>query len=435
MALEDDAEKEFQSLLTFLYMVPVGVVQMDVAGLITLMNPMAANLFMPLQADGVLSNLFDGIQHSLPEVRRLVAEFPRPTGMICKSLRFSPFFRARRYPDNKTYELTLLKVDATTLMGVITDVTDAVLREEQIRLGSAWYNGLLNNQFRYGVLGLDGEGRVLNWNDAMARLTGFLESDVVGRPCSTLFRDKQSFSSRLPDLLYDVKESGWSLQNDWCMKADKTSFWASYIISVPEMNVLPEQDGLTPKSNRSAYVLLVRDINQYADSSERMMHATSCDDLTGLLNRRAFFDKAETEIDRWRRSKRPLSVMIIDADHFKSVNDRFGHDAGDSTLKSLAAAIKRGVRQLDITARIGGEEFAVLLPYTNIDDAKDLAERVRDYVANMVVEPAGLNIALTISVGVAQMDETMAGVRDLVKVADKALYRAKHAGRNQVHTA
>lgn len=435
MGLEADSEKELQSLLTFLYMAPVGVVQMNGNGEILLINPMAANLLMPLRADGTLTNLFEAIDHSLPEINSLVAEFDRPTGIICKAVRFAPFFRARRYAENKTYELTLLKVDEETLMGIVTDVTDSVMREEQIRLGSAWYNALLNDHYKHGIVGLDSDGNILYWNDSMKELNGFSASQVVGKPCGFLFKNVDGFSDRLPDLLYDVTESGWTLQNEWCAKSDGSMFWASYIISVPEMNVLHAQGTELSQSKQSSYVVLIRDINQYADASEKMIHATSCDDLTGLLNRRAFFDKAETEINRWRRSKRPLCVLVIDADHFKSINDRFGHAVGDSVLKELATAIKQCVRQLDITARIGGEEFAVLLPYTSIEDAEDLAEQVRNFVANLVIEPAELDLNLTISIGVAQANDTVGDIHALVKAADGALYRAKNSGRNQVQKA
>lgn len=435
MGLEADSEKELQSLLTFLYMAPVGVVQMTGNGDISLINPMAANLLMPLRADGTLTNLFEAIEHSLPEINSLVAEFDRPTGVICKAVRFAPFFRAQRYAENKTYELTLLKVDAGTLMGMVTDVTDAVRREEQIRLGSAWYNALLNDHYKHGIVGLDSGGNLLYWNDSMKKLTGFSASQVVGKPCGVLFKDGDSFSNRLPDLLYDVTESGWTLQNEWCAKADGGMFWASYIISVPEMNVSHAQGSELSQCKQSSYVVLIRDINQHADASEKMIHATSCDDLTGLLNRRAFFDKAETEINRWRRNKRPLCVLVIDADHFKSINDRFGHAVGDSVLKGLATEIKRCVRPLDITARIGGEEFAVLLPYTGIKDAEDLAERVRHCVANLVIKPAALGLDLTISIGVAEAGDAVGDIHALVKAADGALYRAKNAGRNQVQKA
>jgi diguanylate cyclase (GGDEF)-like protein/PAS domain S-box-containing protein len=433
--MEADSEKELQSLLTFLYMAPVGVVQMTGNGGISLINPMAANLLMPLHADRTLTNLFEAIDHSLPEISSLVAEFDRPAGIICKAVRFAPFFRARRYAENKTYELTLLKVDQETLMGIVTDVTDSVMREEQIRLGSAWYNALLNDRYKHGIVGLDLNGNVLYWNDSMKELTGFSASQVVGKPLGFLFKNVDGYSNRLPDLLYDVTESGWTLQNEWCAKADGSMFWASYIISVPEINVLHAECSEFSPSRKSSYVLLIRDINQHADASEKMIHATSCDDLTGLLNRRAFFDKAETEINRWRRNKRPLCVLVIDADHFKSINDRFGHAVGDSVLKELATEIKRCVRQLDITARIGGEEFAVLLPYTNVKDAEDLAEQVRHCVANLVIKPLSLGLELTISIGVAEANETMGDIHTLIKAADGALYRAKNAGRNQVQKA
>ena len=276
MVLEADPEKELQSLLAFLYMAPVGVVQMTGTGEISLINPMAANLLMPLRADGTLTNLFEAIDHSFPEINSIVAEFDRPTGVICKAVRFAPFFRARQHAENKTYELTLLKVDAENLMGMLTDVTDSVMREEQLRLGAACYNAALNDHCKYGIVGLDSDGNMLYWNDAMKELTGFSASQVIGKPCSVLFKDGDSFSNRLPDLLHDVTQSGWTLQNEWCTKADGSKFWASYIISVPEMNVLHAQGSELPQSNLSSYVVLIRDINQHVHASGKMTHATSC---------------------------------------------------------------------------------------------------------------------------------------------------------------
>ena len=435
MTLETDLELELQSLLTFLYMVPVGVVQMGADGGIVLINPMAANLLNALQADGAMTNLFDVLDQCFPEIRKLVSEFAQPNGVICKAARFSPFLRARRYTECKTYDLTMVKVNVTTLIGVVNDVSDVVLREEQIRLGSAWYNALLYDRFNYGVTGLDREGRVLNWSNSMMALTGHPAELVINSHCSALFKDAKCFADRLPDLLHEVSESGWTLQNDWCVRKDGSSFWASYIISIPEIHVSAvEGDGqLSPR--HASYVLLVRDINNHVDATEKMIHATVCDDLTGLLNRRAFFDKAEVEISRWRRSQNPFCILIIDADYFKSVNDRFGHDVGDSALKALAKAIKQCVRQLDIVARIGGEEFAVLLPFTEIGDARELADRVRQCVSELTV---GLNhegLALTISVGAAEMTARHGDIRGLLKAADGALYRAKNLGRNQVQCA
>ena len=430
-------ESELQALLKFLYMAPVGVVQTTLSGDITIINPTAANLLMPLQADGTLANLFTAIEHSVPEIRKMVSDHSAPAGKICTALRFSPFFRARRHTEQKTFELTLLKVDLTTIMAVLTDVTEAVRREEQLRLGSAWYNAMLNDRFDYGAVCLDEHGTVLNWNDSMEQLTGFKKPQILGQSVSTLFAKESTFLRCLPDVLYEAAQSGWTLQNEWCTTATGNTFWASYIISASDGTGF--ESGARPASNpeKTSYVLTIRDMNKHVDAASQMMHATHNDHLTGIMNRRAFFDAADIEIKRWRRVPRPLCLLAVDADHFKSVNDEFGHGVGDAVLKALAAAIKDSVRQSDITARIGGEEFAIMLPHTDMIAACEMAERLRKNVEALeIMSDNGKTVlCLTVSVGVAQMSSDLNDIGGFMKLADRALYAAKNAGRNRVESA
>jgi diguanylate cyclase (GGDEF)-like protein len=151
------------------------------------------------------------------------------------------------------------------------------------------------------------------------------------------------------------------------------------------------------------------------------------DDLTGLLNRRAFHQQLEALLHEARRSSRPLGLVLIDLDHFKQVNDQHGHQTGDSALVAVADALGNSVRERDVVARVGGEEFAVLLPDTEPDAGLAIAERARQRVASQTQ----LALRLTLSAGLAAYPGDGADAAALLRAADAALYDAKRAGRNR----
>lgn len=155
------------------------------------------------------------------------------------------------------------------------------------------------------------------------------------------------------------------------------------------------------------------------------------DELTGLRNRRYFDRTLQYEVDRMRRYDRALSVVLLDVDHFKSVNDRFGHLVGDEVLKVVARCLERNVRKADLAARYGGEEFALVLPETALAGALHVAERVRESLEQLDVD--GLKV--TASLGVATVEKSWPGdLPGIVRAADQALYQAKRTGRNRVVT-
>ena len=156
------------------------------------------------------------------------------------------------------------------------------------------------------------------------------------------------------------------------------------------------------------------------------------DSLTGLNTRRNFFTLAKTEFDRSLRFERSLIAIMIDVDHFKQVNDKFGHAVGDEALRTIAQQLKANLRSIDIIGRYGGEEFVILLPDTSLSDALQLAERLRSCIVEEVIEFGGIILKISISIGVAALSSSTANLKILVDQADNALLRAKHAGRNQV---
>ncbi len=164
----------------------------------------------------------------------------------------------------------------------------------------------------------------------------------------------------------------------------------------------------------------------------QLYQSATRDGLTGVYNKRFFLDQLRQELAWHRRHDQPLTLMLVDVDHFKRVNDTHGHQAGDAVLHQLAAQLNRGCRTEDILARYGGEEFAVILRLTSSEEAQTIAERLRDSVAGFPFNHGKIEIPITISVGVVTRGGgELSKAEDLIDQADKLLYRAKKHGRNR----
>lgn len=168
-----------------------------------------------------------------------------------------------------------------------------------------------------------------------------------------------------------------------------------------------------------------------ANTYSKVLQYATLDALTNLNNRRQFEVRLKQEIATTKRQKNPLCAMMVDIDFFKKVNDTYGHASGDAVLRTVASIIKEHLRESDIPSRYGGEEFAVLLPYTHIEEAKIVGERLRKAVETTPIPIDKKNINVTISMGLAEFDVKESG-EELFKRADSALYEAKEGGRNRV---
>ena len=172
-----------------------------------------------------------------------------------------------------------------------------------------------------------------------------------------------------------------------------------------------------------------------ANSRAELEALSTHDGLTGLYNHREFHRRLTQEVARFRRYGRPFSLVMLDLDHFKAVNDRYGHQAGDEVLRAIAVLLRAHVRPTEQVARYGGEEFMVLLPETGDRGALVAAERIRGAVAAHPVAIGGRDISVTVSIGVASFPENGESAETLIAAADQAMYAAKHAGRNRVCSA
>lgn len=418
-------EEEYEALLQFLYLVPVGVVQFAPDGTIGMLNPLCAQLLMPLSSDGGLDNLFSVLEQVAPELRNMVSNFTATHGTICDSQRVMVSAGIPGKVDAQMLSISLLRLDAKRLMAVISDISQVVKRERQLKQSEAWFNAVLTGIADYALMSVDTSGRIEAWNESIARVTGHAERAVTGREFFVLYSPGAMTSDRIADRLREADANGWSLDNGWCVRADGSRFWANTMIAP-----LARDDDVPP--GEQGYALIVRDITDKRQAGDSVLRASACDYLTGIANRRTFFEAAELELERWRRFPRPLSLIAIDADFFKNVNDTWGHAAGDEVLRNLALTLAANVREIDVVARMGGEEFAALLPSTDLDSAIKLAERFRTAVESQCVRTGEAEIRYTVSIGVASMDAGINGVDQLLKLADRALYAAKKAGRNRV---
>ena len=171
---------------------------------------------------------------------------------------------------------------------------------------------------------------------------------------------------------------------------------------------------------------------QEKDAKEMVAYLASIDPLTKSLTRHHFFNIAESEFLRFSRYHRRLSMLVLDADHFKSINDTYGHYVGDQVLRSLSLVILEQKRTQDTFGRLGGEEFGLLLPETNLDQAKVVAERVQQAWAQTPCNVEGRLIYSTVSIGVAEANQQDKSFEDVLRRADQMMYKAKEAGRNQI---
>lgn len=169
---------------------------------------------------------------------------------------------------------------------------------------------------------------------------------------------------------------------------------------------------------------------RYGLSKAKLLSET--DELTGLYNMRGFYLVLDRAFAQAIRYLRPISVLMIDSDNLKAVNDEYGHDAGNELLRLIATGIKSQLRSTDVLARYGGDEFVVLLPDTGADGTRDVAERIRDSIARRPLELRDKSVPITVSIGIASYPEDGHGMDIIMQRADEAMYRAKAEGRNRV---
>ncbi|MCJ7435705.1 MAG: diguanylate cyclase [Anaerolineales bacterium] len=277
----------------------------------------------------------------------------------------------------------------------------------------------------------DIDGNIEYVNPRFTALTGYTLDEVRGKVPSHVFGAgamQSEIRTGYSQAIFFGKEWRGEFLNH---KKDGEHYWEHASIS-------PIADS---KGVITHFVVVSEDITSRKEDEEKIKRLNTgleqlamTDYLTSLYNRRYFMQRGMEEFKRASRSKQPLSLLMLDVDEFKKINDSYGHEAGDRALQQVAVALKSSLREIDILGRMGGEEFAVLLPNTSLGEAVLLAERVRRTMANtsFVTLGASLTITITVSIGVTAVVNKMFGIDDLLRNADAAMYQAKHNGGNCV---
>lgn len=275
-----------------------------------------------------------------------------------------------------------------------------------------------------GIVMIDGEGVIHSFNPAACKMFGYREEEVLGRNISML-----------------MLEPHRSLHDEYIQRYIETL--EPHIIRKPRELEARHKDGtLFPIElcvgakqidDHWRFTAIIRDITERKQMASKLEEMAMTDGLTGIYNQAYFKRRFAEEFKRAMRYDLLLSLMILDIDFFKKINDGYGHLAGDQFLSEFSNQLKRQVREIDILARYGGEEFIVLMPQTDLDGARILAERLRHTIEGMEVTFDEQALHSTVSIGVAAFQPALDRVpQALLKRADEALYRAKEQGRNRV---
>jgi diguanylate cyclase (GGDEF)-like protein len=224
------------------------------------------------------------------------------------------------------------------------------------------------------------------------------------------------------------------------VKGAVDSFEQEYRILSPSGEIFWVDDRTTIEKNDDGdityYQGILLDITERKLMEEKLLHLSNHDPLTGLYNRRMLEEQLTKDIQRADRYKHPLSLFMVDIDHFKSVNDTHGHTAGDLIIKAVANVIEELIREIDYSCRYGGEEFAIVLPETSLTEAGEIAERLRTTIEEKIFEiNDGKKLSITISIGVSDFATGSESLEVLINRADSALYAAKDFGRNCIKIA
>ncbi len=271
---------------------------------------------------------------------------------------------------------------------------------------------------------LDDKGLVHFWNPAAEKIFGFSSEEMIGKDLRSCVWDEDNLDNPDVQSARDASGKGFFASH------------GSFTVNVrrKDGNVFPAEVLLSPLRREAGWWVVgtIRDVTERKEAEDSLRKLATTDPLTGLSNRRFFMEKAEEEVEKAKRYNRSLSLLMLDIDFFKKVNDTYGHDAGDDVLKALSVVVLNVLRNVDVFGRIGGEEFSILMPDTDIDGAVFAAERIRQEVEKANMQTRSGILRITVSIGAATVNKRITTLELLLKAADLGLYAAKDAGRNQV---
>jgi len=297
---------------------------------------------------------------------------------------------------------------------------EAALQESEARFRSTFDAAAI------GMALVSLEGRFIQVNNALCHILGYTEAELTQKTFQDIAysEDLENDLALIGELLADTRQS-YQIEKRYVQK-DGRVIW-----------ILLSGSVVRDSTGQVLYFIAqIQDINEHKILLDRLERQAQQDYLTGLYNRRFFLEQGDMELARAQRYGKELSLFMLDIDHFKAINDTYGHATGDIALLKLSHILRETLRSVDIIGRWGGEEFAILLPETDAQEATEIAERLRETIdLTKITLATGLPLHFTVSIGIATLKEKNTNIDILLNNADEALYQAKETGRNKVYLA
>jgi diguanylate cyclase (GGDEF)-like protein/PAS domain S-box-containing protein len=314
------------------------------------------------------------------------------------------------------------KVGATVTVGSVRDVTEQRAAQAELEKSKADLKSIFD-KLPDVLYRTDMNGIIVMISPSCFDIIGYRPEEMLGTALSDYYYVREDRQ----DVVQAALDSGGKATQIEAKLKHKNGaiIWFSANVSVHF-----DPDG------KPGYIEgVARDVSVRRQMEEQLVALSRTDELTGASNRRYFLDKSEDVICMMKRYQRPVSMMIADLDNFKSINDNYGHRAGDLALKAFAEICRGEIRESDIFGRLGGEEFGLMLPETTIQEAQVLAERILNATNALEIRLDGQAIRFTVSIGLIELDADDTSLNKVIHRADLAMYQAKAQGRNRIVTA
>ncbi len=369
---------------------------------------------VPDQINPAFQPVFDAMGLIKSELDDLIRE---------KALAEAALYSARNELETRVRERTAELV--ATNRALNREISERREAEQALRASEKNYRDLVDSVNSI-ILRWDVHGRIVFMNSYGLFFFGYRSEEIFGRSViGTIVPETEGATRRdLKALMRAIQRDPgrYRTNENENIKKDGSRVWVYW-----------NNRAIKGKAGRIVEILSVgTDITARRKMEAELRRLATTDPLTGAFNRRQFFDKAKNEFQRHRRYGRAFVLLLMDLDHFKRINDNFGHPAGDAALKSFVNTARMIFRETDIFGRTGGEEFSAVLPETETDNAVTVADRLRAKVAALRVIAEGKSIHYTVSIGLTEMRPEDQTLREMVRRADEALYEAKGTGRNRV---
>ncbi|NQY88750.1 MAG: diguanylate cyclase [Colwellia sp.] len=314
-------------------------------------------------------------------------------------------------------------IDKFRIIQTCVEITEKKILEKQLGVSMKRFEAVVNNAYD-GIITIDENQNVKLFNEAAQSMFGYSEIEIIGQPLTKLLPEK--YRSKHHGYVDGFKRSqvdSRPMQTRAAvqgLRKDGSEF--SIEVTISKIRI----------ADNVEYTAVIRDISEKNQLLKELILSSRIDPLTKLYNRRYFIDLLNAEITRSNRFMRGFSLLMLDIDHFKSINDKYGHSCGDIALVAFSNTLINNIREVDTICRWGGEEFMILLPEISKENALVVAEKIRSNVESLETVYEDERVKFTVSIGLGYFSGDSIEMSSMIKKVDKCLYNAKNTGRNKV---